>query len=120
MSEIIYQNKIKNMGESVEAFGGEMIILFGDAAPDTLKDFCYTVDVVDTNAPIEEGQILKIDENEYKILAVGEIAERNLTSLGHLTVNFSGDVSGLLPGAIVVEKKENPGLKIGTEIAIIA
>lgn len=120
MNEVIYQNKVKNMGQNVAAFGGEMIILFGDTAPDTLKDFCYTIDVVATKAPIEKGQILMIDDNEYSILAVGDIAEQNLTALGHLTVNFSGDVSALLPGAIIVEKKENPGLTIGTEISIRA
>ena len=114
----IYSNTVTGMGADVKALGDEMIILFGDNAPDTLKDFCYTIKPKETEGKIEAGQTIKIDSEEFKILAVGDVAEKNLVGLGHLTVNFTGDVEALLPGAIVVEKKACPEIKVGTEIHI--
>lgn len=115
----VYKNTVKSMGPSVDAFGGEMIILFGENAPDTLKDFCYGIDVVPTSAPITKGMVITFDGNPYKIVAVGNIAEKNLVNLGHLTVNFTGNAEDCLPGAIVVEKKAGPDIQIGTEIEIV-
>lgn len=116
---IIYKNKIKNIGSEVAAFEGEpMFILFGDNAPDTLKDFCYTVDVQPVNETIEVGHKVEIDGSEYKITAVGNIAQQNLASLGHVTIVFDGSTEASLPGSIYVESLEVPKLSIGTEILI--
>ncbi len=114
----IYENKIKDIGSMVDAFGNEMAVLFGDNAPDTLKDFCYTVDIKAVDGKIEIGDTLLIDKEIFSIKAVGEIAQKNLEALGHLTINFTGDESGLLPGAIVVEKKDCPKISLGTIISI--
>lgn len=115
---IIYENVIKGKGNSVGEFGTEMFILFGENAPDTLKDFCYLIDLKEADSSIEVGQTLHIDDESFKILAVGDIAQRNLESLGHLTVNFSGDKGDVLPGSIVVEKKDHKALDIGTVMKI--
>lgn len=115
---IIYKNKIKNLGEMVDAFGNEMAILFGDNAPDTLRDYCYTIDIIKANGRIEKGDIVTIDNERFTIKAIGDLAQKNLEALGHLTINFTGDESTLLPGAIVVENKSCPSIGIGTRIAI--
>ena len=115
---IIYENTIKSKGSLVGEFGDGMFILFGDNAPDMLKDYCYGIDVVPTNATIEVGQTLKVDGEEFEILGVGDVAEKNLVDLGHLTVQFSGDLDNLLPGAIVVEEKSCPAIDINTKITI--
>ena len=115
---IIYENTIKSKGSLVGEFGDGMFILFGDNAPDMLKDYCYGIDVVPTNATIEVGHILKVDGEEFEILGVGNVAEKNLADLGHLTVHFSGDLDNLLPGAIVVENKSCPKIDINTKITI--
>ncbi len=114
----IYQTIVRGKGPQVEAFGGEMLILFGNEAPDTLKDFCYSVEVTAPTAAIAPGQTLCLGDATFKILHVGEIAERNLRELGHLTVVFSGKEDALLPGSIVVEESVNPGMAIGTTITI--
>ena len=54
---IIYENTVKSKGSLVGEFGDGMFILFGDNAPDMLKDYCYGIDVVPTNATIEVGQL---------------------------------------------------------------
>ena len=115
---IIYENTIKSKGSLVGEFGDGMFILFGDNAPDMLKDYCYGIDVIPTNSTIEVGQVLKVDDHVFKILGVGNVAEKNLVDLGHLTVHFSGDLDSLLPGAIVVENKSCPKIDINTKITI--
>ena len=46
---IIYENIVKAKGSLVGEFGDGMFILFGDNAPDMLKDYCYSIDVLPTN-----------------------------------------------------------------------
>lgn len=117
----IYKNKIKSIGSAVESFEDEeMFILFGDNAPDTLKDFCYCIDVEPINEDIKEGETLIIDKNEYKITAVGNVAQKNLVNLGHITIVFDGADEASLPGSMHVEKKDVPKLSVGSEISIIA
>ncbi len=117
---IIYENKVKAMGSSVEEFKSSgMFILFGDNAPEELRDYCYSVDVVPINGTIEPGQTLKIDNESYKITAVGHEAPVTLAGLGHCTINFGGQTEAELPGTICVEKKPMPDVHIGTIIQII-
>ena len=118
---VIYENEVKGMGDMVEAFMSEgLFILFGDNAPDTLKDFCYTITVKNAEGTIEAGQTLEIDGKPYKIVRVGDVMQKNLEALGHITVNFSGNPEAGLPGAMVVEEAEVPKLKIGSILKVIA
>ena len=120
-SKIIYENKVKAFGDLADAFiDEEMIILFGDNAPDTLADYCYSIDINPVKETIKVGQSFMFDGVSYKITAVGEIAEKNLENLGHITVAFNGSIGPVLPGTICVEKKEMPKIKIGSEIIILA
>ena len=78
---VIYNNKVKSKGALVDSFEGEsMFILFGDNAPDTLKDFCYGIDVKNATEEIKPGQFVVIDGAKFKITALGDIAQRNLES----------------------------------------
>ena len=56
-----------------------------------------------------------MDQKEYLITAVGDIAQSNLETLGHLTVVFSGAKEAGLPGSICVEAKPMPKLAIGSK-----
>ena len=39
--KIIYENKVKDMGECARDFSEEkMIVIFGDSAPAEIKDYC--------------------------------------------------------------------------------
>lgn len=114
---LIYENVIKDKGPLVSEFGNAMFITFGDSAPDTLKDYCYSIDVKGTFGTMKEGQYLIINGEKFEILKVGSLAEQNLISLGHLTVNFDGG-QDVLPGAISVENRECPKLDVGTILKI--
>lgn len=117
--KIIYENTVTNIGNSADEFGNEMIIFFGDNAPEELRDYCYSLELKDVNGNIEVGDYVDIGGVKAKILAVGDEAQANLEGLAHLTVNLSGNIDDLLPGAIVTEKVDIPDLKIGTEFRIL-
>ena len=120
-SKIIYENKVKALGDLATAFADEeMIILFGDNAPDTLADYCYSIDINPVKETIKVGQSFMFDGVTFNITAVGEIAEKNLANLGHITVSFNGSTEPALSGTIYVEKKDIPKVKIGSEISILA
>lgn len=118
--KIIYENKVKGMGDSVEEFKGDnMFIIFGDNAPEEIRDYCYSVDITPLNGTIAAGQTLKVGDNSYKITSVGYEAPVTLAGLGHCTINFSGLTEPELPGSIYVEEKPMPEIGIGTVIQII-
>lgn len=116
----IYENTVKGVGDLASAFAEEKtIILFGDTAPDTLKDYCYSIDVKKADAEIIPGQMLEIDGKEYKILVTGHVMQKNLEALGHISIQFSG-AKDCLPGSMVVEEAKVPVLQIGSVIRILA
>ncbi|MEE1313322.1 MAG: PTS glucitol/sorbitol transporter subunit IIA [Lachnospiraceae bacterium] len=115
----IYENKVTDLGNQVEAFMDEgMFILFGENAPATLKDFCYMISVNPVEGELAAGQKLIIDEVSYEITAVGSQAQKNLETLGHLTIVFNEASEAGLPGSICVEAKPVPTLVVGSEIII--
>lgn len=116
----IYENTVKALGSCVSEFQTEkMFILFGDNAPEELRDYCYSVDVNPINGTIRAGQTLKIGEQTYQITAVGPEAPVTLAGLGHCTINFSGQTEVDLVGTIYVEDKPMPQIEVGTVIQII-
>ena len=118
--KVIYENKVKDMGECAEEFREEqMIVIFGDGAPDEIKDFCYCVDVNPINGTIAPGQTLKVDGQSYKITAVGEEVPVTLGGLGHCSFKFSGQTNVELLGTIYVEDKPMPEIKTGSVIRIV-
>lgn len=119
MSRVIFHTEVIELGEQVEAFFEEgMFVLFGENVPDTLKDFCYFIDSKDVDGTMKAGDHLIIDGNSYEITSVGEIAQKNLENLGHLTVVFNGAKEAGLPGSICVEAKPMPKLIMGSKISI--
>ena len=117
---VIYDNQVKAMGDCVAEFEDSgMFILFGDDAPDTLKDYCYSIDVNPIQEQIRTGQKAVIDGKEYKITAVGDVVMQNLGNLGHVTFSFTGETEAELTGTIYLEKSDVPKLHIGSTIQII-
>ena len=70
--KVIYENQVKAAGECVEEFkDAGMFIIFGENAPDEIKDYCYSVSVNPINGEIAPGQYVVIDGAEFKITCVG-------------------------------------------------
>jgi glucitol/sorbitol PTS system EIIA component len=116
---VIYHTVVGEIGDAVESFLDEgMFILFGQGAPDTLKDYCYIVDVTASTGDILAGQSLRLDDESYTITAVGEVARQNLDGLGHITVVFNGATEAKMHGSVYVETAKPPKLTVGSVIAI--
>lgn len=117
----IYENKIKDVGPMANTFLEEnMFILFGEGAPQDLKDFCYSIDVVGADGEIEAGQTLYLNGEKFEITSVGNLVHRNLTTLGHITLRFDGSTTPELPGTLYLENKEIPALDLGSELKIVS
>lgn len=117
----IYKNQVKSIGPLANTFLDEkMFILFGNEAPQDLKDFCYSIDVVNVDEEIQAGQVLYINNEAFKITSVGDVVQQNLTTLGHITLRFDGSTTPELPGTLYLEEKEIPSIEPGTEIKIVS
>lgn len=118
--KVIYENQVKALGISVEEFkDAGMFIIFGENAPEEIKDYCYSVSVNPINGTIAAGQTLKVGSASYQITSVGHEAPVTLAGLGHCTINFSGLTEPELPGTIYVESKPMPTIQVGTVIQIV-
>lgn len=97
-----------------------MIITFADNAPESLADFIYRVDQNPVTGDVIVGQQFQIGDDVRTITAVGDVAQKNLNDLGHVTLIFDGADEPRLPGAIHVSEGELPALESGTTVTITA
>ncbi|MCF1585870.1 PTS glucitol/sorbitol transporter subunit IIA [Tetragenococcus koreensis] len=115
----VFETEIISIGSEAELFKDEkMLILFGKNAPDTLKDYCYNIKVNPVNGSITTDATLMIGDAAFKITSVGDVVQKNLEDLGHITIKFDGSTIPELPGTLYVEDKELPELAIGTSVII--
>lgn len=115
-----YEAKIKEIGEEVEIFSEEnMMVIFNDTVPEELRSFAVIHEKADLQEKVETGDVLEINDERYEILFVGGKVNDTLRDIGHCTISFSGEVSeDLLPGTMCVEKKPMPELALGAAIRI--
>ena len=92
---------------------------FGEDAPSELHEFSilHKVEIADRAA--KEGDTIRINSDEYTVLAVGHVASDNLLNIGHLDLKANGETKADLPGDVNVEKKELPTVKAGDKLEII-
>ncbi|MBE3592238.1 MAG: PTS glucitol/sorbitol transporter subunit IIA [Thermoanaerobacter sp.] len=121
----IYETIVTKIGAKVQDFYSEkIVILFGDNVPDELIEYCVLHNSKIDKAHIdykniEVGDILKINEEKFKITAVGELVNVNLKNLGHITIKFDGSTIAELPGTLHVENKNIPIINVGDAIVIV-
>lgn len=115
-----YQTQVKEIGADAKEFSEiNMVIFFGDEAPDALRSSCYIIDVKPINGEIKPGMHLVIDDVTYEITAVGNEVQRNLKNLGHIAVSFTGKTTAELAGTMYVEEKAYPDIKVGSQVKIV-
>ncbi|AXQ77841.1 PTS sorbitol transporter subunit IIA [Streptococcus chenjunshii] len=95
-----------------------MLILFGEEAPDDLAEYCYKIDNKNVTGPIQVGGRLVVDGVNCAITAVGNVVEKNLQGLGHITVSLDGSEQGSLPGTLHVAPQTEIKLKEGSVIQL--
>ena len=119
---VIFETKVVAIGPEALGMieGANMLILFGEGAPEDLAEFCFTIDNKDLKDRIHVGGRLLIDQQEFPITAVGDVVEKNLRNLGHISIHFDGSTEGSLPGTLHVQSEKLPILQEGTIIQLIA
>ncbi|MCH4168737.1 MAG: PTS glucitol/sorbitol transporter subunit IIA [Streptococcaceae bacterium] len=118
---IIFKTKVKGIGLEAAQFKAEkMIILFGEAAPAGLAEYCYNIEVNQTTQPIEKGMQLLVDGKKFEITSVGSVVNQNLNTLGHITIKFDGSKVAELPGTLYVEDKTIPDISVDAIVEIVA
>jgi len=115
-----YKAEVTEIGPLVNEFiKAGILVFFGEGAPPELVEFSIIHNGKSLLEDLIPGDQLMIDNEVFKILAVGEVANENFRNLGHLVVKFNGKTKVELPGDICVEKKKLPGIKIGTTLLVV-
>ena len=116
---VIYRNQICAVGSQAESFLSEkMLVTFGGKAPDELRDFCYALPEATSSGTIGVGDVLAIGEHRFPITAIGALAQRNLDSLGHVTLVFDGADEPRLEGALHVRSVSYTHLTLPTILLV--
>ena len=116
----IFEAKVIQVGPEAQNMiqDANMLILFGEEAPVDLAEYCFKIDNKDLLGSIQKGGKLVVDSEEYLITAVGNVVEKNLTGLGHITISFDASEEGSLPGTLHVAAEKEVVIVQGTTIQI--
>lgn len=121
MPEIVYSSTVTAVGELVPDFAEQgVLVWFGENAPTELHEFSIIhVPEVATRAP-QKGDMIKINENVFNVLAVGSVASENLLNLGHLDLKANGLTEPEMPGDVNVEAVSLPTVQVGDHLVVIS
>lgn len=116
----IFEAKVLAVGPEALSMikDANMLILFGEEAPQDLADYCYKIDNKNLNGHIKKGGHLVINGNDCQITAVGSVVEKNLTGLGHITISLDGSKESSLPGTLHIQAEFPVQLEAGSLIQI--
>jgi len=116
---IKYQAKVIQIGPLVSEFiDAGILVFFGEDAPPELVEFSIIHNGRNLEKEICPGDKVILDDHEFLVLAVGEVANNNFKNLGHLILKFNGKNKVELPGDVCVEKKHVPAIEIGSILKI--
>jgi PTS system glucitol/sorbitol-specific IIA component len=93
-------------------------VFFGEGAPEEVAEFAILHRAAPPTMPVAPGQTVEIDGRRYAILAVGEVANANLASLGHLVLKANGETTPELPGDVCIEARPLPDPFVGMRLRI--
>jgi PTS system glucitol/sorbitol-specific IIA component len=120
MSEPYYRSTVVRLGaETAEFFQGGVLIFFAEPVPEQLE----SVSVIHRPSQVlsgrlEPGHTICLGGVRITVRAVGELANENLATLGHLVLYFDGATSALLPGAVHVDAVPPPPLHPGDTLEL--
>jgi PTS system glucitol/sorbitol-specific IIA component len=108
--EPIYLTEVKEIGPEVAEFlEAGLLILFQTGAPPELAEIAVLHDPTSLREdPPAPGDVLEIEDQQFRITAVGYKAWQNVRELGHAVFKFDGSHEAELPGQIHLE---GPGVE---------
>jgi PTS system glucitol/sorbitol-specific IIA component len=119
MMDIVYDITLNRIGplcaELLESNG--MAIIFDDCAQEELFQICLLHAHQPLLRPVRVADLVSIDEQEYRVTAVGDVANKTLEELGHVTLMFDGAHEPQRPGCIHLGTT-HPRFAVGSRIRI--
>ena len=117
---VVYSTTVTAVGELVSDFREQgILVFFGEGAPEELHDFSILHKVEISERAPKPGDLIRINDDEFNILAVGSVVSDNLLNLGHLDLKANGLTEPELPGDTNVEARTLPMINIGDKIEIV-
>lgn len=117
---VVYSTTVTAVGELVSDFREQgLLVFFGEGAPIELHEFSVLHKVEIAEQAPSAGDVIRINQEEFNILAVGPVVSENLLNLGHLDLKANGLNEAELPGDTNVEARELPMIQVGDRIEII-
>lgn len=82
---------VTSIGKYAISKNDPIIILFGEQATEDLRSVSIIQSFKEkqNNVELKPGQSVFFDDQEYTILEVGSLANENLNTIGHVTLDFS-------------------------------
>ena len=71
-----------------------------------------------TDGGVRPGDTVRIDDQAYRVTAVGAVANDNMVNLGHMDLKANGETEPPLPGDICLEQLPLHPPKPGTTLVI--
>ncbi len=99
---IYYQTKVLTVGpEAADMVADGVLILFAEPVPEALAEVSVIHEPSQPlSGPIQPGDKAVVGGAELSITSVGEIAAKNLETLGHVVLYVNQPDQSLLPGAV--------------------
>jgi PTS system glucitol/sorbitol-specific IIA component len=118
---IKYEMCITRIGELVDQFISKgILVFFQEGAPDELAEFSILHTHSDLKENIKTGDCIIFCDKEFLITGVGDLANKNLETLGHLILKNNGLLETELPGDVSVEEEPFPSICVGEKIKMIS
>ena len=113
-----YTTTVVEVGPDAPEFLAEkMAITFAGDAPESLRSYCFIIEKAELTGTLAVGQTVRVGPQVWTITALGEVAEKNLANLGHVTLVFDGEGEPRMPGAIhLTGVDEVPALVQGAQL----
>ena len=111
-----YKVQITAVGKLAREFleNNSSVILLNEGIHPNLSDMVVEHTVSELSEDVEVGDKLKIGNTDFKVVKVGDVANKTLREEGHCTVVVNAD--GSMPGQIIVKGSMPPRLRIGDEV----
>jgi glucitol/sorbitol PTS system EIIA component len=114
-----YATTVTAVGDEVAEFVTHgLLIWFAEGAPEELHFFSVLHRPTVTTGGVRPGDTVRIDDQEFRVTAVGAVANDNMVNLGHMDLKANGDTEAPLPGDICLEQLPLCEPRPGTTLVI--
>lgn len=116
------KSKVIEVGKMAYFEGYPILILFNSFAPVELKDVSIIHEFITPISleMLKVGSSIMFNEKKYTVEAIGDLANQNFHSLGHISLYFDLEKgASLLAGSVLLSPKQVPQVNVGDIIQFI-